>query len=182
MKIKTALIAACAALSLACTTQAAVTVNYDNDTGAYSISGGDSGTGTDSGNASFGQVYIWSWDTSVIAFEFSTIIQNLVPESITGQLGGNAASLLTQLQQGVSNRGFGFGPINDGPLSIDTKSGTIATGLWTGSGGTFIGTPHNGPAENVTLNVTAVPETSTYAALAGLAALGLAVWHRRRAV
>jgi len=34
--------------------------------------------------------------------------------------------------------------------------------------------------QGITLNATAIPEPSTYAALAGAVALGLAAWHRRR--
>jgi hypothetical protein len=46
----------------------------------------------------------------------------------------------------------------------------ITSIIW-GNGGTF---------DNFTLTASAVPEPSTYAALAGAAALGLAAWRRRQ--
>lgn len=62
---------------------------------------------------------------------------------------------------------------------MPTNTTYIAVFLSAISTGNILNYPAGYYADNVTL--TAVPEPSTYAALAGLGALGLAVWRRRKA-
>jgi hypothetical protein len=64
-------------------------------------------------------------------------------------------------------------------LTLPTNTTYIAVLVSAISPGNILNYPGGYYADNVTL--TAVPEPSTYAALAGLGALGLAVWRRRKA-
>jgi hypothetical protein len=74
--------------------------------------------------------------------------------------------------------------LSAGSLRYDGSSGTSAgyTGILpaNGSYNTFITAGPDTFAGNLGSGVSAIPEPSTYAAIAGAAMLGLAVWRRRR--
>jgi len=74
--------------------------------------------------------------------------------------------------------------LSAGSLRYDGSSGTSASynGILpaNGSYNTFITAGPDTFSGNLGSGVSAIPEPSTYAAIAGAAMLGLAVWHRRR--
>lgn len=83
----------------------------------------------------------------------------------------------------ISSSAFVTGSMTTVSIAIGSWLGIDATNLtaWTIGGG---GTTTSGPAFRMTLDQlklspTAIPEPGTYAALAGVLALGLAIWRRR---
>ena len=101
-------------------------------------------------------------------------LQSLLPDNVTP---GNAASY-NPLQMGsyvIATASGGISGLTASNYSIDTSlfTNTPAVG-WT------LATSSDGNSLLLNYAPTAVPEPSTYAALAGLTALGLVVWRRRR--
>ena len=80
---------------------------------------------------------------------------------------------------------LGIGGAGTGPASV-TLSGLYSaslsgvSGVWTGTAGGF-DFSFSEATGDLTVAASAIPEPSTFAALAGLAALGLAAWSRRHA-
>lgn len=121
--------------------------------------------------------------------------------------GSNSSSLLAstwyKLTATITNTGATFQPVislaNYGADGATPTGSSFTLGASDSTGGTLISSPslyasiYNNTTfnnrndyrtrsiDNFSVSTTAIPEPSTYAALGGLAALGLAVWRRRRA-
>ena len=92
--------------------------------------------------------------------------------------GANKTNLITG-STFYSNGGIAVNPSN-GSLYLATLTGTIYRGGLDGSGLTAIYTNSAMTSGYLAVSQSAIPEPSTYAAIAGLGVLGMAVWQRRR--
>jgi hypothetical protein len=168
MKMKTILLAACAAFLMHLPAQAQITLDYDNVTGDYTLVGSDDGPGY-LGESSVVE-FSWDFSTPTVASDVANLFTLIGFQVITGTIDGDPITNTMGISAGV-----GVQPKQTGILDLDSKTGTISSGFWNSATGTFIGTPISGQTtSNITVNVSAVPEPSSAALLAGgLAALAL---------
>lgn len=102
--------------------------------------------------------------TTAFSFDGGTTYYDFTTGGGTNAFGGGASFTVTNWAASATD---GFG--------LDIYGALYGNGTQTGP------TLTSGQAYMDNLSVSAVPEPSTYAALAGLGALGLAIWRRRRA-
>ncbi|HVT73386.1 MAG TPA: autotransporter-associated beta strand repeat-containing protein [Lacunisphaera sp.] len=99
--------------------------------------------------------------------------------SVVSLTAGNLPGALANFDPGQSTY-FTFARADDGILGFSAAAFTVdTTGLANSFGGSW-SVAEAGNSLNLVYSVSAVPEPATYAALAGLAALGWAAWWRRR--
>ncbi len=166
---------------LAPLSRAAISINYNNATGAYSVSGFDPGPGLNPGG--FIGI-VWTWASEAQADEVNALITALVGDTgLTGTVNGSDFVADGPVTANAEDMGFMFStPLETGEFVMDSTSGIVASGLWTFGDGAFIGAPGSfgTSTDPLTLSVGVVPEPATWATLVGVAALGLTALRRRR--
>ncbi|MBC2603408.1 hypothetical protein [Puniceicoccus vermicola] len=180
--MKTSVAFRLASLGLFCSSAgAAITLEYNNSTGAYAISGTAAGPGSNRGSL-IAFDWDWGYDLSFANEVHAIFIAVVGDEGISGTVGGTSFVADSAYYDSSEAYFVGFSyttPEETGSLVLNSTSGFVSAGLWSSGDGTFTGNPGYS-TDSFILEVGAVPEPSTFGAIAGLAALVLTLAHRRR--
>lgn len=160
---------------IASSAQAAIFIQYNNNTGVGSIAGGDPGAG----DIVFGdRGYLWTWANNTQANEFTSIVNALVgtPAFLNGTPTNINGSTTIAPDSGIL-----LNDVDTGPLTFTSPTPfTIAPGLWSSGENIYVASSASGgTAQQLTFST--IPEPSTYLAITtAVGLIGFAGYRRIR--